>query len=64
MNIDSKAEHNEKYEPQEVRPDVPRLRVHAEHALEAAREGVHRRSVCVRQERVVLQPVRELVKRQ
>ena len=62
VDIDPEAEHDEEYEPQEVGPDVPRLRVHAKHALEAAREGVHRRSVCVRQEGVVLQPVREVVK--
>ena len=54
VDIDPQTEGDKEGKPQEVGPDVPCLRVHAEHALEAAEKRVHRWAMLRRQVLIVL----------
>lgn len=61
-HIDTQNQDDKENEADEMRPDVPRLRVKSEHALETAAEGVHLRAMVVLQELVVAKPVGETIK--
>ena len=63
VHVDPQAEGHEESKPQEVGPDIPGLRVHAEHAPGALCVRVHRRTVLVRQVLVLLHPRREFAER-